>query len=77
MKTLQIIVIGCNPLTRVGIEVVRGLSCCRLAGIILLSPEAAAGKSNYDPMPSIVKEHADIILYTDDINSSAVEQWIL
>jgi len=76
MSGLNIIVIGCNPMTRKGIEAILSLSSCNLVGIIMLSPQAAIGKANYDPMPEIAKQFASITLFTHDINSLEVREWI-
>jgi methionyl-tRNA formyltransferase len=76
MKKLKIILIGCNPLTRKGLEAISGLDCCYLCGLITLPVAGASGKANYDPMPEFVAAYPDAVLFTKDVNSRETHEWI-
>ncbi len=76
MKKLRVIVVGFNPLTRKGLQVVRELDCCELVGLITMPPEAARGKSNYDPLAELAAELHENTLYIGDINGTRAQEWI-
>ncbi len=47
-----------------------------VAGVVNLSPQAGAAKSNYDPLAAFAARRPEDIHYTADINSLATAAWI-